>query len=146
MSVAGLIEDVTVTAAVEAAHYGVELTVEAVTDDVAIDADAEHLVSALSNLLHNAFKFTPRGGHVSLTIQTTRDRVQFEIEDECGGLPAGKIEDLFRMFEQRGADRTGLGFGLAISRQGVEESGGTIHARDLPGKGCVFTVDLPRQK
>ena len=55
------------------------------------------------------------------------------------------IEDLFRMFEQRNADRTGLGLGLAISRKGVEESGGAIHVRDMPGKGCVFTIDLPRQ-
>jgi signal transduction histidine kinase len=100
----------------------------------------------LSNLLQNALKFTHPPGHVSLKTHTTVDRVQIEIEDECGGLPAGKIEDLFRMFEQRGADRTGLGLGLTISRQGVEESGGAIHVRDLPGKGCVFTVDLPRQK
>jgi len=71
--------------------------------------------------------------------------VQIQIEDECGGLPPGEIEHLFRLFEQRGADRTGLGLGLAISRQGVEESGGAIRVRDLPGKGCVFTVDLPRQ-
>jgi len=146
MSVAALIEDVTIAAAVDAAHRGLQLTVGAVADDVRIYADAEILVSALSNLLQNAFKFTPPPGHVSLKTHTTVDRVQIEIEDECGGLPAGKIEDLFRMFEQRGADRTGLGLGLAISRQGVEESGGTIHVRDLPGKGCVFTVDLPRQK
>jgi signal transduction histidine kinase len=71
--------------------------------------------------------------------------VLIEIEDECGGLSPGEVEHLFRMFEQRGTDRTGLGLGLAISRQGVEDSDGTIRVRDLPGKGCVFTVDLPRQ-
>jgi signal transduction histidine kinase len=44
-----------------------------------------------------------------------------------------------------GGDRSGLGLGLAISRQGVEQSGGMIHVRDLPAKGCVFTIDLPRK-
>jgi signal transduction histidine kinase len=146
MSLAALIEEVTIAAAVEAAHRGLHLTVGPVAKSVTIHADAQILVSALSNLLQNAFKFTHPPGHVSLKTRATVDRVQIEIADECGGLPAGKIEHLFRMFEQRGADRTGLGLGLAISRQGVEESGGEIHVRDLPGTGCVFIVDLPRYK
>jgi signal transduction histidine kinase len=146
LSVATLIEEVAIAAAVEAAHRGLQLTIGPVVDGVTIHADAEILVSALSNLLQNAFKFTHPPGHVSLTTHTTADFVQIAIADECGGLPAGTIADLFRMFEQRGDDRSGLGLGLAISRQGIEESGGTIQVRDLPGKGCVFTVDLPRQK
>ncbi|MEO6027204.1 MAG: HAMP domain-containing sensor histidine kinase [Candidatus Binatia bacterium] len=143
--VAVLIEDVAIAAAVEATHRGLQLTVGPVAESLRIHADAQILVSALSNLLQNAFKFTRPGGHVSLNTHSTVDRVRIDIEDECGGLPAGRVEDLFRMFEQRGTDRTGLGLGLAISRQGVEESGGTIRVRDLPGQGCVFTVDLPRQ-
>ena len=144
--IAEIIEEVAIGAAVEAAYRGLQLTVAPVAHGVTIHADAEILVAALSNLLQNAFKFTRPTGHVSLQTHITDDRVQIEIEDECGGLPTGKIEDLFRMFEQRGADRTGLGLGLAISRRGVEESGGTIRVRDLPGKGCVFIVDLPRLK
>jgi signal transduction histidine kinase len=146
VSVAVLIEDVAITAAVEAAHRGLQFTVAPIADDVVIHADPQILVSALSNLIQNAFKFTLPSGHVSLKILTTADRVQIEIEDECGGLPPGEVEHLFRLFEQRGADRTGLGLGLAISRRGVEDSGGAIRVRDLPGKGCVFVVDLPRQK
>ena len=146
LSVAALIEEVAIAAAVEAKHRGLQLTVGSVANGVTIHADAQILVSALSNLLQNAFKFTRPGGHVSLKTDTTVDFVQITINDECGGLPPGKIEDLFRMFEQRGADRSGLGLGLAISRQGIEESGGTIDVRDIPGKGCAFTVRLPRQK
>jgi signal transduction histidine kinase len=146
VSVAGLIEDVAITSAIEAAHRGLQFTVAPVADDVVINADPQILVSALSNLIQNAFKFTRPSGHVSLKTLTTVDRVQIEIQDECGGLPRGEIEHLFRLFEQRGADRTGLGLGLAISRQGVEDSGGAIWVRDLPGEGCVFTVDLPRRK
>jgi signal transduction histidine kinase len=146
ISVAALIEEVAIAAAIEAANRGLQFTVEPVANDVTIEADSQMLVSALSNLLQNAFKFTHSAGHVSLKTHTTVDRVQIEVADACGGLPAGKIDDLFRMFEQRGADRSGLGLGLAISRKGVEQSGGEIHVRDLPGKGCVFTVDLPRKK
>jgi signal transduction histidine kinase len=50
---------------------------------------------------------------------------------------------MFRPFEQRGTDRTGLGLGLIITRQAVAANGGSIHVRNLPGKGCLFTVDLP---
>ena len=68
-----------------------------------------------------------------------------EVLDECGGLPDGNNSDLFRAFEQRGADRTGLGLGLAFSRRGVEANGGRISARNLPHhQGCAFIIDLPR--
>jgi signal transduction histidine kinase len=70
--------------------------------------------------------------------------VRIEIEDECGGLPSGNVHELFRPFEQRSADRTGLGLGLAFSRWGAEANHGRISTRNLPDKGCVFAVDLPR--
>ncbi len=58
--------------------------------------------------------------------------------------PGGDADDLFRPFEQRNANRTGLGLGLAFSRWAVEANNGRIYARSLPGVGCVFTIDLPR--
>ena len=59
-------------------------------------------------------------------------------------LPREAVDDLFRPFQQRGADRTGLGLGLPFSRWGAEANHGRVYARNLPGTGCVFTVDLPR--
>ncbi len=56
----------------------------------------------------------------------------------------GKNDDLFRPFEKRGADRSGLGLGLAMCRWGADVNGGSVTARNLPDHGCVFTVDLPR--
>jgi signal transduction histidine kinase len=94
--------------------------------------------------LQNAFKFTRPRSTVTLRVGASADRVLVEIQDECGGLPAGDVNDLFRPFEQRGADRTGMGIGLAFSRWGAEANGGRLYARNLPDKGCVFTVDLPR--
>jgi signal transduction histidine kinase len=70
--------------------------------------------------------------------------VSIEVHDECGGLPIGNVNDLFRPFEQRSADRSGAGLGLAFCRWGVEANHGRIYARDVPGKGCVFTIDMPR--
>ena len=110
-----------------------------------IEGDRQILAAAVSNLLHNAFKFTRKHGHVSLTARATADRVLFDIEDECGGLPPGKPEELFRPFEQRGTDRSGIGLGLSICLKAAKANAGEIHVRDLPGKGCVFTLDLPRK-
>jgi signal transduction histidine kinase len=93
--------------------------------------------------LQNAFKFTKPRTTVTLRVGASAERVLIEVQDECGGLPGGHVGDLFRSFEQRSADRTGLGLGLAFSRWGVEANDGRIYARNVP-KGCVFTVDLPR--
>ena len=114
-----------------------------VEDGVAIEADRQVLSSVIENLLQNAFKFTRPRTVVTLRVAASADRVLIEIEDECGGLP-GKTADLFRPFDQRGVDRSGLGLGLAYSRWAVEANRGRIYARTVPGNGCVFTVDLPR--
>jgi signal transduction histidine kinase len=100
--------------------------------------------AAVENLLQNAFKFTRRHSHVVLRAHASGgNRVLIEVEDECGGLPPGTAQTLFRPFEQRGTDRSGLGLGLSIAQRGVEANGGAIHVRDLPGIGCIFTIDLP---
>ena len=109
-----------------------------------LEGDRQILAAAVGNLLQNAFKFSRAHGHVSLAITATVDRVLIDVEDECGGLPPGKAEELFLPYQQRSADRTGLGLGLTISRKGVEANGGVLRVRDLPGRGCVFTIDLPR--
>jgi signal transduction histidine kinase len=59
-------------------------------------------------------------------------------------LAPGNHEELFRPYEQRGGDRTGMGLGLAISRKGALAVGGSLTVRDVPGTGCVFTVTLRR--
>jgi signal transduction histidine kinase len=111
---------------------------------VAVEVDRQILGGAIANLMHNAFKFTRPAGQVSLKTSTTAERVLIEIEDECGGLPPSKAEELFEAFQQRGEDRSGLGLGLFISRKGVEANGGVLGVRDIPRHGCVFTIDLPR--
>jgi signal transduction histidine kinase len=110
---------------------------------LAVQADPQLLASAVMNLLNNAFKFTPAGGHVALRAMRAGDRVLIEVEDECGGVPEA-TDDPFQAFaDRRKHDRSGLGLGLSIARKAVRMYGGDIHFRNLPGKGCVFVIDMP---
>jgi signal transduction histidine kinase len=140
-----LVEEVEIWASAQAKSREIELAVTTVDSKVVVEADRQILSAAVANLLHNAFKFTPKKGHVSLIARTTADRVLIEVEDECGGLPPGKVEELFRPFAQRGKDRTGLGLGLSICLKAVKAMQRDLRVRDVPGKGCVFTIDLPKQ-
>ena len=143
--VAELIDEIAIGASLQAQVRGLRFGVTSVDRTVTIAGDRQIIAAAVANLLQNAFKFTRHHGAVSLMVHATADRVLFEIEDECGGLPPGKPEDLFHSFAQQGEDRSGLGLGLSICRKAAHASAGEIHVRDLPGKGCIFTLDLPRK-
>jgi len=143
--VADFLAEIEIGAAMQARACGVQFRASSVERMVAIEGDRQILVAAVSNLLQNAFKFTRKGGTVSLTTQVTPLRVLFEIQDECGGLPPGKIEELFAPYSQRGKDRTGLGLGLPIALKAAKANHGEISVRDIPGKGCVFTLNLPKK-
>ena len=145
VSVFELVEELEVSAALEATSRELALSVAPVARGVDVYVDRALLAAAVGNLLQNAFKFTRPGGRVALTTSASTERVLIEVADECGGLPPGKADELFRSFRQKGTDRSGLGLGLSISRKSVEAVGGTISVRDVPGTGCVFMVDLPRQ-
>lgn len=143
ISVIAFIEEVAANAALKAAERGLRLAVESLETDVTIDADRELLTSAVGNLLQNAIKFTRPGTSIKLTARTSAGRVLIEVADECGGLPPEEAEKLFRPFVQGSSDRSGLGLGLTIARSAVKANLGELHVRDIPGYGCVFTIDLP---
>jgi hypothetical protein len=119
-----------------------EVTPVAPGIDVAVDRQL--LAGAVVNLLQNAFKFTCPQGRVSLNTVVTAQSVLIEVHDQCGGLPVGKAEELFQPFVQRNVAQTGLGLGLSISRRSIQAIGGQLRVRDMPGVGCVFTVELSR--
>jgi signal transduction histidine kinase len=144
INVSDFVQELQVAAAMDARARKIAFKVAPIDKELTVDADRQMLAAAVSNLLQNAFKFSRQNGNVSLTVHTASDRILIDVEDECGGLPDGKLEELFRPFEQKGADRTGLGLGLSISRRAVQANDGTLDVRNLAGKGCVFTIDLPR--
>lgn len=142
--ISALIERARAVSTFDAASHGVTFDVDSPVLGLEVEGDALHLDGALSNLLRNAFKFTGRGGHVRLASRAVAERVLIEVSDTCGGLPRGDSDDLFEMFEQRSVDRSGLGIGLAVARANVRAMKGDVYARDVPSRGCVFTIDLPR--
>ncbi|MEZ0312068.1 MAG: sensor histidine kinase [Myxococcota bacterium] len=145
IAVNDLIEDVRVSAAMDAKNRGIGFTTQGVEASVVVEADRQTLAAAVANLLQNALKFTRPNTEVSLVAHAHDGCVLIEVADACGGLPQGSEDDLFQAFSQRGNDRTGLGLGLSISRRGVEANGGKVSVRNIPGTGCVFTVDLPQR-
>ena len=144
INIAEFISHVQVAGTLEASAKHSELIVQSVENDVFVCADRQLLSAAVANLLQNAFKFSKQHSHVSLKAHALPERVRIDVQDECGGLPPGPVENLFRPFEQSGADRRGLGLGLSITRKSVEAMKGELQVRNLPGTGCVFTIDLPR--
>jgi signal transduction histidine kinase len=143
--VSSFVEELAPAAKLMADARGVEFAVAPVDENVAIDADRQILAAAVINLLQNACKFTRPKTTVMLRVGASADRVLIEVHDECGGLPVtGGGDELFRPFEQRSTDRTGVGLGLAFCRWAVGANHGRIYARNHADGGCVFTVDLPR--
>jgi signal transduction histidine kinase len=145
VAVREVLEEVEIGAAMVARERGLVFEVAPPDSSVIVAADRQILAAAIANLVQNALKFTRPATTVKLGASTTTDRVLISVEDECGGLPPGKAENLLKPFAQRGHDRTGLGLGLAICAKAAKAMGGELHIRDLPGTGCVFTLDLPKQ-
>jgi signal transduction histidine kinase len=144
-SLASFIADTGNVALLEAKARGCPFTVSNVSTqlETQIEGDRELLLGALVNLLQNAFKFTRPHTEVSLKAYVgDTGGVFIDVEDHCGGLPPGAAEMMFRPFTQRHRDRSGLGLGLSIAQRNVEAAGGTLSVRDVPGTGCVFSIQL----
>ena len=142
-SLRAFIEDIAVAATLHAEYRQLQLTVEPVDPTLEISVDPALLASALMNLLQNAFKFTRAHGRVTLRTRGGDGRVFIEVEDECGGVVKGEVDAGRPFGDRRRVDRTGLGLGLSISRKAVTANDGEIHSRILPGKGCIYAIELP---
>lgn len=143
-SLRALLEDVEASASVEAEGRSSRVVVD-VDRDAEIVVDRQLIISAVANMAQNAIKYSRNGAEIVLRGMRTADGgITVEVEDECGGLPEGKVDDLFRPFV-RGAEAEGdgLGLGLAIARRAVEAHGGAIHVRNRPRHGCTFCIQLP---
>src|SRR5204863_5439676 len=125
-----------------------ELTVSLPAEPTWLHADALRLEEVIVNLLNNAVKYTPKGGHIWLSLQQEGDRIVLRIRDTGVGIVPDSLPHMFELFTQapRSLDRSqgGLGIGLAVVRKLVEMHGGTVEAQSAGlGKGSEFTVRLP---
>lgn len=115
-------------------------------DDVTVLADPQRLRQILLNLLMNAIKYNSPEGTVTLDCVCQRSRVRLLVQDSGPGLAAGEVERLFVPFERLDAAKrgiTGIGLGLALSRQLAEMMDGTLGVESAVGEGSTFWVDLP---
>jgi signal transduction histidine kinase len=125
---------------------GQSLVVET-TGEAAVSGDWLLLRQALVNIVHNAIKFTPRGGLITLRIRAEEEVVVLEVEDTGPGIPPNELAKVFDRFyrveEGRSREAGGAGLGLAIARWSVELHGGTLSAFSGTGRGCTFRITLP---
>ena len=142
-SLKAMIDDATLAATLPARGNGSTLTVTQIDPSLFLQGNRILLTAALVNLIQNAFKFTQPGTEIVVSAFRGKERVVIEVRDHCGGLPPGAAERVFSPFQQAGPDRSGLGLGLSIARQSVEADGGWLRVTDLPGIGCIFSIDLP---
>jgi two-component system CheB/CheR fusion protein len=108
-------------------------------------ADEPRLQQVFWSVLHNACKFTPENGTVSVrSYNPSPRRITIEISDNGIGIEPQFVEKVFYAFEQADSQSEGLGLGLAISKAIVEMHAGTIRAHsEGPGKGAIFVIELP---
>ena len=137
------LNDVAVVAGLQAEYREVQFEMTAVDEALAVVADPQLLGSAVMNLLNNAFKYTPAGGAVILRAHAERDAVVIQVQDACGGIPVTRGDPFEPFGQRRGSDRTGLGLGLSIARKAIRAQGGDIVIHNMPGRGCIFSIELP---
>ena len=131
-----------------AAARGLCLTVDVPSDLPPLWADGTRLQQVVWNLMNNAFKFTPDGGHIELRASLEGDRVRLVVRDSGDGIDPAMLPHVFEMFWQAEPTTTrshgGLGLGLSIAQRLVELHGGKIHAESHgPQTGAAFVVLLP---
>jgi len=112
---------------------------------VEVEADAVRLGHAVNNLLDNALKYTPAGGHIALSVAADGATAVLSVADDGPGVPAAEREAIFRRLYRGDASRSlrGLGLGLSLVKAVVESHGGTVSVGDAPGGGARFTVRVP---
>ncbi len=130
-----------------AERAGLALAVDLPADIPPVLADAERVRQVVTNLAHNAIKFTPPGGQVSVSAAVTpaRDEVVIRVRDTGVGIRADDLPRIFERFYKADRARTGggTGLGLAIARHIVQAHGGRIWVESVEGQGSSFFFSLP---
>ncbi len=127
-----------------ASEKNVELTA-VTTPGALVSGDRLRLGQLLSNLVSNAVKFTPEGGHVRVSVAEHGGSGQVQVSDSGVGIPPGERGRLFERFYRAStaSGTAGSGLGLAISRAIAEAHGGTLRLADSAGPGTTFILDIP---
>jgi two-component system phosphate regulon sensor histidine kinase PhoR len=108
--------------------------------------DEQQIARVIGNLLHNAVKFTPEGGIISVSAEVVEDDIRLCVSDTGPGVPRDERARIFERFykHDRARSKGGTGLGLAIARHIVEGHGGRIWVEGAPGEGARFYFTLPK--
>jgi signal transduction histidine kinase len=109
-----------------------------------IQVDCMRLSQVLHNLIHNAVRYTPRGGAISIRGSRMGDQFILTIQDTGEGIPADLIEKVWAPF-QKHPRSNGAGIGLTLSKELIESMGGTIAIKSQPDCGACFEIQIPIQ-
>ncbi len=131
----------------QAAEKSITLTIVDANGVDAVRGDPALIERALTNLVQNAVRYTPKNGRVALRAVQTGDSVRFEVEDNGIGIPPQALPRIFERFYRvdpaRSRELGGTGLGLAIVKHAVESMGGTVDVTSEPGRGSTFSFTLP---
>ncbi len=131
-----------------ASQAGITLGVQVPSHLPMIRADEDRLIQVMTNLLDNALKFTPRGGHVTVQVGKETDAVWVRVADTGAGIAPAEMPYIFQQFyrgdESRPPEKRGVGLGLAICREILTAHGGEIRVESDVGLGTRFTFRLPK--
>ncbi len=125
-----------------------KVSISSASEPLIVDGDPVRLAQIFANLLNNAAKYTPSGGHIQISSQRAGDQVVVSVRDNGVGILEDHMSEVFELFAQlhcdTGREQGGLGIGLALVRKLVELHGGNVEARsDGVGRGSEFIVRLP---
>ena len=131
----------------------IQLTFTSAFSSLPMKFDTDKMYKIIVNLLSNAFKFTPEGGKIGLTLsvrvdEADKNQLWIEVSDSGIGIPADQREAIFERFYQVVSDDkrqqvSGSGIGLHLCREYVRMHGGSISVKSVPGAGSTFTVTIP---
>ena len=142
-SIIEIVNDLVLTAEIEAEHKKQTITIQ-VDPAIRIQSDRQLVLAAAGNLIQNALKYTKEKGNITIIGRTDGVNAVIEVQDQCGGIPPNKFDQLFKSFSQQSADRSGLGLGLFVSKQAIEKCGGTLTVNNIED-GCAFSINLPAE-
>lgn len=139
-----LVAEVTAVYEDTAEDAGVTLRAS-VAAGLVVNADRDRLRQALANLVDNAIKYTPAGGHVEVDAGRAEGAISIRVRDTGAGIAEHEIPRIWDRLYRGDQSRTtrGLGLGLSLVRASVEAQGGTVAVDSAPGRGSTFTITLP---
>jgi two-component system phosphate regulon sensor histidine kinase PhoR len=129
----------------QADRAGLQMNIDIKLTLPPVDADHGRIEQVLINLLHNAIKFTPPGGSITVSASSDDSGVRISIADTGVGIPADDLPRVFERFYKADKARSGggTGLGLAIAKHIIEAHGGKIWAESVEGRGATFIFTLP---